>query len=48
MTNFLEIAELDRIKPGASLVVEVLGNSVALFNAYPAKIVDGKIMAKVT
>lgn len=32
MTDFVEVAELDRIKPGTSMVVKVMGNSVALFN----------------
>ena len=32
MTNFVEVAALDQIKPGASLVVEVSGESVAIFN----------------
>ena len=39
MTNFVEVAELEQVKPGRSLVVEVSGNFVALFN------VDGNIYA---
>jgi 3-phenylpropionate/trans-cinnamate dioxygenase ferredoxin subunit len=39
MTNFIETVSFDRLKPGTSLVVEVAGNSVALFN------VDGTIYA---
>jgi 3-phenylpropionate/trans-cinnamate dioxygenase ferredoxin subunit len=39
MTEFSEVAALDQIKPGASLVVEVSGESVALFN------VDGHVYA---
>jgi 3-phenylpropionate/trans-cinnamate dioxygenase ferredoxin subunit len=39
MTDFVEVAELDRVKPGRGLAVEVMGKSVALFN------VDGKIYA---
>ena len=39
MTNFIEVAALDQVKPGASLVVKVSGELVALFN------VDGQIYA---
>jgi nitrite reductase/ring-hydroxylating ferredoxin subunit len=39
MTDFAEAAALDRIAPGMSLVVQVFGTSVALFN------VDGTIYA---
>jgi nitrite reductase/ring-hydroxylating ferredoxin subunit len=39
MTNFVEAATLDQIKPGSSLVVQVSGESVALFN------VDGVVYA---
>jgi nitrite reductase/ring-hydroxylating ferredoxin subunit len=39
MTDFVEVAALDQIKPGASLVVEVSGKSVAIFN------VDGRVYA---
>jgi len=39
MGEFVEVAKLDQIAPGGSLVVEVSGVSVALFN------VDGAIYA---
>jgi nitrite reductase/ring-hydroxylating ferredoxin subunit len=39
MTDFVEAAALDQIAPGTSLVVQVSGLSVALFN------VDGTIYA---
>jgi nitrite reductase/ring-hydroxylating ferredoxin subunit len=39
MTEFIEVAALDQIKPGAALVVQVSDESVALFN------VDGHIYA---
>jgi nitrite reductase/ring-hydroxylating ferredoxin subunit len=39
MTNFVEAAKVDRLAPGASLVVQVAGRSLALFN------VDGTIYA---
>jgi 3-phenylpropionate/trans-cinnamate dioxygenase ferredoxin subunit len=39
MTEFIEVAALDQIKPGASLMIHVSGESVALFN------VDGHIYA---
>ncbi len=39
MTEFVEAAALERIAPGASLVVQVSGTSVALFN------IDGTIYA---
>jgi nitrite reductase/ring-hydroxylating ferredoxin subunit len=32
MTEFIEVAALDQVEPGASLVVKVSGESVALFN----------------
>jgi nitrite reductase/ring-hydroxylating ferredoxin subunit len=39
MTEFLEVATLEQIAPGKSLVVNVAGKSVALFN------VEGRIYA---
>jgi 3-phenylpropionate/trans-cinnamate dioxygenase ferredoxin subunit len=39
MTEFVEAAAIDQIKPGTSLVVQVSGESVALFN------VEGQIYA---
>ena len=39
MSEFVEVASLDQIAPGGSLVVQVAGVSVALFN------VDGAIYA---
>lgn len=39
MTEFVEAAALDQIAPGTSLVVQVSGKSVALFN------IDGTIYA---
>ena len=39
MSEFIEVARLDQVAPGASLVVEVSGVSVALFN------VDGAVYA---
>jgi nitrite reductase/ring-hydroxylating ferredoxin subunit len=39
MTDFVEVADLDQIKPGASLLVRVDRESIALFN------VDGTIYA---
>jgi nitrite reductase/ring-hydroxylating ferredoxin subunit len=39
MTDFLEVASIEQIPPGRSLVVTVAGKGVALFN------VDGQIYA---
>src|SRR5271154_6176279 len=39
MTEFVEVAALEQIAPGRSLVVDVAGKSVALFN------VEGQIYA---
>jgi 3-phenylpropionate/trans-cinnamate dioxygenase ferredoxin subunit len=39
MTDFFEVASIEQIPPGRSLVVTVAGKSVALFN------VDGRIYA---
>ena len=39
MADFLEVAALDQIAPGSSLVVNVAGKSVALFN------VEGQVYA---
>ena len=39
MAEFIEVAGIDQIKPGASLLVQVSGESVALFN------IDGQIYA---